>query len=51
MNLTLQSRIEQFSQVLVSTQITNEQQQICEVEVQIKQLHNPLILHHISANK
>ncbi len=42
MNLTLQSRIEQFSQVLVSTQITNERQQICEVEAQIKQLQERL---------
>jgi D-sedoheptulose 7-phosphate isomerase len=42
MNLTLQSRIEQFSQVLVSTQITNQQQQVCEVEVQIKQLQERL---------
>lgn len=44
MNLTLQSRIEQFSQVLVSTQITNERQQICEVEAQIKQLQERLAL-------
>lgn len=42
MNLTLQSRIEQFSQVLVSTQITNERQQICELEAQIKQLQERL---------
>ncbi len=42
MNLTLQSRIEQFSQVLVSTQITDERQQICEVEAQIKQLQERL---------
>jgi D-sedoheptulose 7-phosphate isomerase len=44
MNLTLQSSIEQFSQVLVSTQITNERQQICEVEAQIKQLQERLAL-------
>ena len=42
MNLILQSRIEQFSQVLVSTQVTDEQQQICEVEAQIKQLQERL---------
>lgn len=43
MNLALKSRIEQFSKVLVSTQITNAQQQICDVETQVKQLQERLI--------
>ena len=42
MNLKLQSRIDQFSQVLVSAQVTNEQQQICDVETQIKKLQGCL---------
>jgi D-sedoheptulose 7-phosphate isomerase len=42
MDLTLQARVEQFTQVLVSTQVTNEQQKICDTETQIKQLQERL---------
>lgn len=42
MNLTLQARIEQFSQVLASTQVTNDQHKIFDTEIQIKQLHERL---------
>ncbi len=43
MNLKLQSRIEQFSKILVSTQVTNERQQICELEALINQLQERLV--------
>jgi len=42
MNLTLQDCIEQFSQVLVNIQVTNEQQKICDTESQIKELQERL---------
>jgi D-sedoheptulose 7-phosphate isomerase len=43
MNLVLKSRIEQFSKVLASTQITIEQQQLCDAETHIKQLQERLV--------
>ena len=42
MNLTFKSRIKQFSNVLESMQITNEWQEICDVETQINQLQELL---------